>query len=79
MGVIIILADTFISSASPPPSQPAPPSAESESQSSSKGASEDPVASMKKIMAANRGEFGEDERKGQKEINLADDLDKPTR
>eukprot|EP00877_Chromochloris_zofingiensis_P006644 jgi/Chrzof1/2232/Cz11g07180.t1_TIC110[v5.2] len=59
--------------------EPAPPSAESESQSSSKGASEDPVASMKKIMAANRGEFGEDERKGQKEINLADDLDKPTR
>jgi hypothetical protein len=31
------------------------------------------------MIAANRGEFGEEERKGQKEINLGDFLDKPVR
>jgi len=40
---------------------------------------EDPVKSVQKMIAANRGEFGEEERKGQKEINLGDFLDKPLR
>lgn len=40
---------------------------------------EDAVESVKKMIAAQRGEFGEEERKGQKEISLADDLEGPVR
>uniref|UniRef100_A0A383VE54 Uncharacterized protein n=1 Tax=Tetradesmus obliquus TaxID=3088 RepID=A0A383VE54_TETOB len=36
---------------------------------------EDAVESVKKMIAAQRGEFGEEERKGQKEITLTDELE----
>ncbi len=36
---------------------------------------EDTVKEVQKAIQANRGEFGEDERKGQKEINLKQDVD----
>jgi hypothetical protein len=34
---------------------------------------------MKKMIAASRGEFGEDEKKAQKDISLANDVDKAVR
>ncbi|KIY98725.1 hypothetical protein MNEG_9237, partial [Monoraphidium neglectum] len=40
---------------------------------------EDPVKVMKKMIAASRGEFGEDEKKAQKDISLANDVDKAVR
>lgn len=40
---------------------------------------EDAVESVKKMIAAQRGEFGEEERKGQKEITLADELEGPVK
>ncbi|GBF94257.1 110 kDa translocon of chloroplast envelope inner membrane [Raphidocelis subcapitata] len=39
----------------------------------------DPVKRVRKIMAASRGEFGEDEKKAQKEITLVDAVDKTVR
>jgi hypothetical protein len=40
---------------------------------------EDAVESVKKMIAAQRGEFGEEERKGQKEITLTDELEGPVK
>eukprot|EP00878_Enallax_costatus_P008337 GHUV01008715.1.p1 GENE.GHUV01008715.1~~GHUV01008715.1.p1 ORF type:complete len:884 (+),score=360.27 GHUV01008715.1:261-2912(+) len=40
---------------------------------------EDAVESVKKMIAAQRGEFGEEERKGQKEISLGDELEGPVK
>lgn len=40
---------------------------------------EDAVESVKKMIAAQRGEFGEEERKGQKEITLGDELEGPVK
>lgn len=40
---------------------------------------EDAATSVKKVLSAQRGEFGEEERKGQKEINLAEDLEGPVK
>jgi hypothetical protein len=37
------------------------------------------VDSVRKMIAVQRGEFGEEERKGQKEINLADDMEGPVK
>lgn len=34
---------------------------------------------MKKMIAASRGEFGEEEKKAQKDINLGNDVDKAVR
>jgi hypothetical protein len=40
---------------------------------------EDAATSVKKVLSAQRGEFGAEERKGQKEITLADDLEGPVK
>jgi hypothetical protein len=40
---------------------------------------EDAATSVKKVISAQRGEFGAEERHGQKEINLADDLEGPVK
>jgi hypothetical protein len=40
---------------------------------------ESAVDSVKKMIAAQRGEFGDEERKGQKEITLGEDLEGPVR
>jgi hypothetical protein len=40
---------------------------------------EDAATSVKKVLSAQRGEFGAEERTGQKEINLADDLEGPVK
>lgn len=37
------------------------------------------MASVRKMIAADRGEYGEEERGAQKEITLAEDIDQPTR
>ncbi|KAF8060559.1 SULTR2 [Scenedesmus sp. PABB004] len=42
-------------------------------------AEEGAAESVKKMIAAQRGEFGDEERKGQKEITLGDDLEPPVR
>lgn len=60
----------------PPPPPPAllPPSPPPQVKKD-----EDAVSSVKKMIAAQRGEFGEEERKGQKEISLADELEGPVK
>lgn len=40
---------------------------------------EDAATSVKKVLSAQRGEFGAEERQGQKDINLADDLEGPVK
>jgi hypothetical protein len=40
---------------------------------------EDAATSVKKVISAQRGEFGAEERHGQKEINLGDDLEGPVK
>jgi predicted lipid-binding transport protein (Tim44 family) len=49
------------------------------SSSSEAKKEEDAVATVQKMMAAKRGEFGEEERKAQKEITLGEFLEKPVR
>ncbi|KAI8462392.1 MAG: hypothetical protein J3K34DRAFT_448722 [Monoraphidium minutum] len=53
--------------------------AKKEEEEQAKRDEKDPIKVVKKMIAASRGEFGEDEKKAQKEVNLEKDVDKAVR